>query len=167
MLGSQKNLALTLTRVERAALVEREVSLLPLTEQAELLTLSRRSRYYQALPPSAEEVQTKHAIDRIYTAQPSYGSRRIAVLLARDYQLAVHRKAVQRHMRAMGIRGLSPGPTLRRRNPEHRVYPYRLRNVALTHSNQAWAIDITYIPVVGSWRYLVAVLDISTRSIVS
>jgi len=165
--GSKKNLASTLTRIERVALIEREASVLPLTDQADLLTLSRRSLYYQALPPSATEVQIKHAIDRIYTAQPAYGSRRIAVLLARDYQLEVNRKAVQRHMREMGIAGVSPGPNLSQRNPEHRVYPYRLRNVTLTHCNHVWAIDITYIPVVGSWLYLVAVLDIYARYIVS
>ena len=47
----------------------------------------------------------KHAIDAIYTEQPSYGSRRIAVILERDHQLVVTRKAVQRHMREMGKYG--------------------------------------------------------------
>ncbi len=46
-----------------------------------LVGLSRRSLYYQPVPPSAEEVAIKHAIDRLYTEQPSYGSRRIAVML--------------------------------------------------------------------------------------
>lgn len=149
------------------ALIERAEAAVSLSEQAELLTLSRRSLYYQAHQPSADEVRLKHAIDRIYTAQPSYGSRRIAVVLERDHGLVVNRKAVQRHMREMGIVGVSPGPNLSRRNPEHSVYPYRLRNLVLTHSNHVWAIDITYIPVVGSWLYLVAVLDIYTRYIIS
>ena len=61
-----------------------------------------------------------HAIS-IYTDQPSYGSRRIAVILERDHQLVVNRKAVQRHMREMGIAGISPGPNLSRRNPQHQV----------------------------------------------
>ncbi len=88
-----------------------------------MLSLSRRSLYYQPTAPSAEEVAIKHAIDRIYTEQPSYGSRRIAVMLKEDYQFVVNRKAVQRHMREMGIAGISPGPNLSRRNPEHRIYP--------------------------------------------
>src|SRR4051812_30349986 len=71
--------------------------------------IGAKLRYYQPIPPPAEEIAIKHAIDSIYTAQPSYGSRRIAVILERDHQLVVNRKAVQRHMRQMGIVGISPG----------------------------------------------------------
>ena len=88
-----------------------------------MLSLSRRSLYYQPVPPSAAEVAIKHAIDRIYTDQPSYGSRRIAVALKEDYQLVVNRKAVQRHRREMGIAGISPGPNLSKRTEAQRVYP--------------------------------------------
>lgn len=148
-------------------MVERHDGQLPLKEQAELLTLSRRSLYYKALPPSTEEVAIKHAIDRIYTEHPVYGSRRIAVVLERDHGLLVNRKAVQRHMREMGVAGISPGPNSNRRNPEHRVYPYLLRDVTVTKPNQAWAIDITYIRLVAGWMYLVAVLDLASRYVVS
>ena len=82
--GYEKNLASTLTRRERLALVDRGDAELTLTEQADLLGLSRRSLYYQPVPPSAEEVAIKHAIDRIDTEYPSYGSRRIAVMLKED-----------------------------------------------------------------------------------
>jgi putative transposase len=148
-------------------LVDRQDAALTLKQQADLLTLSRRSLYYQPSPPSAEEVAIKHAIDRIYTDQPSYGSRRIAVVLERDYGLVVNRKAVQRHMREMGIAGISPGPNLSRRNPEHRVYPYLLREVTAAYPNHVWSIDITYIRLVAGWMYLVAVLDLYARYVVS
>ncbi len=148
-------------------MVERGEAELPLTIQAELLSLSRRSLYYQPVPPSAEEVAIKHAIDRIYTEQPSYGSRRIAIMLKEDYQLVINRKAVQRHMREMGIAGISPGPNLSKRNPEHRVYPYLLRGLTAAHPNHVWSIDITYIPLVSGWMYLVAVLDVYSRYVVS
>ena len=109
----------------------------------------------------------KHTIDTMYTAHPSYGSRRIAVILERDHQLLINRKAVQRHMREMGIAGMSPGPNLSRRNLEHRVYPYLLRNVVATQPNHAWAIDSTSIRLVTGWMYLVAVLDLYSRYVVS
>lgn len=109
----------------------------------------------------------KHAIDLIYTDQPSYGSRRIAVILERDHQLIVNRKAVQRHMCEMGIAGISPGPNLSRRDPEHQVYPYLLRNLVAARPNHVWAIDITYIRLVAGWMYLVVVLDVYARYIVS
>lgn len=75
----KKKLVSTLTRPERAALVERAGAILPLTQQAELLSLSRASLYYCAAAPSPEEVQLKHHIDELYTASPFYGSRRMAV----------------------------------------------------------------------------------------
>ncbi len=135
--------------------------------QANLLGLNRTSLYYQPAPPSPEEVAIKHAIDRIYTDHPAYGSRRIAVVLERDHHLAVNRKAVQRHMREMGIAGISPGQNLSKPHPAHPVYPYLLRGVTAAYPNHVWAIDITYIRLVGGWMYLVAVLDLYARYVVS
>jgi len=89
------------------------------------------------------------------------------VSLERDHQLVANRKAVQRLMREMDIAGISPGPNLSRRNPAHQVYPYLLRNVVATQPNHAWAIDITYIRLVAGWMYLVAVLDLYARYVVS
>lgn len=140
---------------------------IPLTDQADLLSLSRRSLYYQPVGPAPAEVAIKHAIDQIYTDQPSYGSRRIAVVLERDHQLVVNRKAIQRHMREMGIAGISPGPNLSRRAIAHRIYPYLLRGVVASRPNHVWQIDITYIRLSGGWMYLVAILDVYARYIVS
>ncbi len=69
----KKNLELGLAREERVALVERASSELPLSQQADLLSLSRASLYYQPRPPSAEEVRLKHRIDEVYTQSPFYG----------------------------------------------------------------------------------------------
>ena len=70
-------------------------------------------------------------------------------------------------MREMGIVGISPGPNLSRRTREHRVYPYLLRGVTASQPNHVWAIDITYIRLAAGWMYLVAVLDLYARYIVS
>lgn len=117
------------------------------------------------MAPSLEEVALKHRIDEIYTAHPFYGSRRIAVALRPDFQ--VNRKAVQRHMREMGIAGISPGPNLSKRREEHQIYPYLLRNLSITHPNQVWGIDLTYIRLHAAWMYLVAVLDWFSRYVIS
>lgn len=138
---------------------------LTLKTQAELLSLNRTGLYYQPRPPSAEEVAIKHRIDEIYTEHPFYGSRRIAVALRPDF--IVNRKAVQRHMREMGIAGISPGPNLSKRRAEHQIYPYLLRNLPITHPNQVWGIDITYIRLHAGWLYLVAVLDWFSRYVLS
>jgi putative transposase len=146
--------------------VERDENELPLSVQAQLLSLSRASLYYQPVSPSAEEVAVKHRIDEIYTACPFYGSRRISAQLCRDGR-TINRKAVQRHMREMGIAGICPGPNLSQRNQEHRVYPYLLRQVTAAYPNHIWGVDITYVRLQQGWLYLVAVLDWFSRYVVS
>jgi len=139
---------------------------MPLVTQAELLSLNRSGLYYQPVPPSRPEVMIKHRIDEIYTELPFYGSRRIAVQLGRE-GMVVNRKAVQRHMREMGIAGIAPGPNLSKPSPEHPIYPYLLRNVTSRYPNHIWSIDITYIRLQKSWMYLVAILDWYSRYVLS
>ncbi len=157
---------MSLPRAARLALVERESPELPLTRQADLLSLARSSLYYQPALPSPEEVALKHHIDRLYTAHPFYGSRRIAAALGRE-GVSVNRKAVQRHMQEMGIVGVAPGPHLSTPAPRHPVYPYLLRHVTSAWPNHVWGIDITYIKMEAGWLYLVAVLDWYSRYVVS
>ncbi|ACA59306.1 Retron-type reverse transcriptase-like protein [Candidatus Desulforudis audaxviator MP104C] len=97
---------------------------------------------------------------------PYYGSRRITAQLKREGFL-VNRKAVQRHMREMGIAAISPGPNLSKRRYEHLVYPYLLRGVVIQQPNQVWGIDITYIRMLKGWMYITAVLDWYSRFVVS
>jgi putative transposase len=131
-----------------------------------LLSISRRSLYYQPLPPPAQEVAIKHRIDELYTAHPFYGSRKLTFLLQEDFG-PINRKRVQRYMREMGIAGICPGPNLSKRATEHRVYPYLLRGLTAQAPNQIWGSDITYIRLRNSWLYLVAILDWYSRYVVS
>lgn len=138
---------------------------LALTTQADLLSLNRTSLYYQPVAPSPEEIALKHRIAEIYTRYPFYGSRKIVVVLRPEF--SVNRKAVQRHMREMGIAGMVPGLNLSKRRAEHQRYPYLLRNLKVTRPNQVWGIDITYIRLRAGWLYLVAVLDWFSRYVLS
>ena len=70
-------------------------------------------------------------------------------------------------MREMGIAGIAPGPNLSRRDSEHQVYPYLLRDLTSAYPNHVWGIDITYIRLHAGWMYLVAVLDWFSRYVVS
>jgi putative transposase len=116
--------------------------------------------------PSAWEVAIKHRIDEIYTECPFYGSRRITVLL-NQVGVVINRKAVQRHMREMGIAGICPGPNLSKRALQHKIYPYLLRGVHIDHPNHVWGIDITYVRLQTGWMYLVAIIDWFSRFVVS
>jgi len=143
-------------------MVEREGSELSLGAQADLLSLSRSSLYYQPIPPTAEEVAVNHRIDELYTDCPFYGSRKITEQLRREGVL-INRKAIQRHRREMGIAGITPGPNLSRRAQGHRVFPYLLRDLMIERPNQVWGIDITYIRLLGGGLDLVAIIDWFSR----
>ena len=147
------------------AMIERTSNRLPLKTQAELLSLSRSSLYYRPKAPSAQEVQAKRRIDEIYTAHPFLGSRKITVLLRKE--MCISRPTVQRHMREMGITAIYPAPRLSQPHPEHKIYPYLLRNLVIERPNQVWGLDITFIRLRGGWLYLVAILDWFSRFVVS
>ena len=75
----------------------------------------------------------------------------------------VNRKRVRRLMRLMGLEALYPKPKTSQRNEEHRIYPYLLRGILIDHPNQVWSTDITYVPMVGGFMYLVAIIDWYSR----
>ncbi len=139
---------------------------LPISQQAELLTLNRTSLYYKPVGPSEQEVQLRRRIDEIYTERPVSGSRYITAILRREGWI-IDRKRVSRRMREMGIAGVCPGPNLSKRNQQHKVYPYLLRNLTIDRPNQVFGVDITYIRLKRGWLYLVAVIDWYSRYVVS
>jgi putative transposase len=140
---------------------------LSIVKQCELLGIARSSYYYQAIPESEDNLKVMDLIDRIYTELPFYGSRRMMAELEKVHRLAVNRKRIQRLMRLMGLEAIYPRPRLTQRNQEHRVFPYLLRNVAITRVNQVWSSDITYIRVRDGFLYLTAIMDWHSRYVLS
>jgi putative transposase len=106
------------------------------------------------------------AIDRLYTACPWYGSRRLCEALRRQ-GVTVNRKRLQRLMRHMGIRGVLPRRGTSQRAPGHTVYPYLLRGVEIRRVDQVWSTDITYVPLRQGFMYLVAVMDWYSRYVLA
>ena len=104
------------------------------------------------------------AMDRQYLDTPCSGSRRMKVWLAREGR-CVSRKRVQRLMRIRGLPAICGSP--RTSQPARRVYPYLLRNAKITRPNQAWAADITYLPMARGFLYLVAIMDWHSRYVVA
>jgi putative transposase len=139
---------------------------LSVTAQCALVGLPRSSYYHRPLPESDENQRLMRLIDETYLAYPFYGSRQMTLWLrARDHD--VNRKRVRRLMRAMGLESLSPQPQLSAADRAHPVYPYLLRELAVTRPNQVWATDITYLPLAGGHIYLCAVLDWFSRYVLS
>lgn len=155
-----------MNRGERLVLTDFDDPEMPISTQADLLSLNRTSLYYKPVPASPREVEIKHAIDRIYNDDPYFGSRTITTILRRQ-GFEISRPTVQKHMREMGLVAIHPGPNLSRRNHEHKIYPYLLRNITASHPNHIWGTDITFIRLKHGWLYLVAFLDWFSRYVVS
>lgn len=150
------------------ALVEwGEATSLPLTWQAELLSLSRGHLYYHPRPIDQREVTIKHRLDVWYTAFPFLGSRKIVALLSKE-GIPVGRHTIRRYRAEMGLETLYPRPNLSRPSgKDHVVYPYLLRNLVIDRPDQVWGVDITYVRMARGWMYLVAFLDWFSRYVVA
>jgi putative transposase len=105
-------------------------------------------------------------IDELYTDDPTRGSRSIRRQLKRQ-GIKANRKRIQRLMRLMGIEAVYPKPRTTRQHPDHKIYPYLLRDLSIKKPNQVWAADITYIPMDRGYMYLVVVMDWYSRKILS
>ena len=140
--------------------------MLSVSQQCELLGLSRSSYYYEPAVETQENLSLMALIDREYTAHPFLGSRRMTTWLCGEGQ-AVNRKRVQRLMRLMGLEAVYPKPRLSRGDSGHKVYPYLLRHVPIERADQVWSTDITYIPLPTGFMYLTAVIDWYSRFVLS
>lgn len=146
-------------------MIDRDATL-PVTSQCELLEVARSTVYYQPKPTPAGDIDLMGRIDHIHLQYPFLGSRRIIDALV-EAGITVNRKKVQRLMRIMGLAALYPKPRTTIPAVGHRVYPYRLRGLAIDRPNQVWCSDITYLPMAHGFLYLVAVMDWYSRKVLS
>ena len=155
-----------MTRSDRLALVDHADAGLPVVEQCRLLKVARSTLYYRPVPLRSDDLAVMRRMDELHLAWPFYGSRRMAAVLRRE-GWAVNRKRAKRLMRVMAIEAIYQKPNTSRGHPDHKVYPYLLRGLAIGRPNQVWCADITYIPMAKGFVYLVAVMDWFSRRVVS
>ena len=139
---------------------------LSIKRQAEVLDISRSSVYYRQRPVSAEDLWLMRQIDELHLNYPFAGSRMLRDLLSHQ-GLEVGRRHLRTLMRRMGIEAIYRRPNTSKPAPGHRIYPYLLRGLAITRPNQAWAMDITYIPMARGFVYLAAVVDWFSRRVLA
>ena len=139
---------------------------LPRTRRCQLLQVCRSTAYYRPEPVSTQDLLLMRLIDEIHLQWPFYGSRRVRDEL-QTLGHRVNRKHVQRLMRQMDLRALYPRPRTSQPDKGHKIYPYLLRDLTIDRPNQVWATDITYIPMAKGFMYLVAIMDWSTRRVLS
>lgn len=147
--------------------MEAEYKGMSVKRQCDLLGISRTAYYYE---PQMEH-EEKDLIDLkliliVLQEIPFYGYRKISKKLLPDYS-HMTRKRVRRIMRRFGLRAIYAKPNLSRAHKEHKKYPYLLRNKIIRHPNQVWASDITYLKLPGGSAYLVVILDLYSRKVLT
>ena len=151
---------------ERRGMIRKENTDLSLTRQCKLLKISRSSIYYTPIGLDPATVGLMHEIDRIFTKYPFFGNRQIAAYLPQS-GFSAGRHRVRRLMGIMGLQAIYKGPNISKKHPQHKIWPYLLRKLAITRPNHVWCSDITYIPVKNGFLYLAAIMDWATRKVLS
>ena len=134
--------------------------------QCELLAVCRSSLYYQPQPVAPADRQLMRRIDELHLQHPFLGARRLARMLQRE-GITVGRRHVGTLMQLMGIEAIYRKRRTSIPNMGHTIYPYLLATVAIERPDQAWAADITYLPMAKGFAYLVAILDLYSRKVLS
>jgi len=134
--------------------------------QCRLAGVPRSGVYYEPVPETPENLHLMRLIDEQYMKHPEFGYPRMTDWL-RDDGYEINHKRVARLMRCMGLQAITPGPHTSKPAPEHKVYPYLLRNVEIERVNQVWSTDITYIPMRSGYMFLTAVIEWYSRYVLA
>ena len=146
--------------------VEKALAMMSVVRQCGLLELSRSTFYYRPVGEAAYNLGLMRLIDEQFTKRPFYGVPRMTACL-RAMGCGVNPKRVRRLMRVMGLEAIYPKPRLSANGPDHKIYPYLLKGVTVDRPDQAWPGDITYVRLAHGFVYMVAILDWSSRYVVS
>jgi len=138
---------------------------LSVRKQCELLGINRSGIYYQ---PKMRQLSDKQLtllriVDEVYTAYPFFGTRQMASHLQRNGYAHVKRHHTRWAYEYLGLQSVAPGPHTSKPHPEHKIYPYLLRDMEITEPDQVWSTDITYIRLKHGFVYLMAIIDWYSR----
>jgi putative transposase len=153
---------------QKKDLIKSEHNTVSVHKQCELVGFNRSSYYYKAAPTSARKLHLLRAIDRVYAEIPFYGYRKIyQQLIEEGYSVGIN--CVRDYMFELGLKAICPTKKIQTTlaNPEHKKYPYLLRELEINRPNQVWSTDITYVRVPGGFVYLAAVIDGYSKAILS
>ena len=134
--------------------------------QCRLAGVSRSGIYYEPAVETETNLALMRLIDEQYLRHPEFGYPRMTDWL-QDKGYPVNHKRVARLMRIMGLQAITPGPHTSNPAPEHKIYPYLLRNMTIDQVGQVWSTDITYIPLRYGFMYLTAVIDWYSRYVLA
>ncbi len=150
---------------ERRAMIEKDKDI-SIRHQCELACIHRSGLYYKPMQESEDNLHLMRLVDEKYLQTPFYGVRKLTYWLRTEGH-RVNAKRVKRLMDLMGWQTLYRKPNTSKPGKRQLIYEYLLKGLKTTHSNQAWAVDITYIPMRRGFMYLCAIIDLHTRYVVN
>jgi putative transposase len=130
------------------------------------LGLPRSTLYYRPTPVRDSTLQIMARIDALYLEDPCSGSRRMVDYLARE-GIPISRDRVRNLMRRMGLRAIYQKPRTTVPGDPSERFPCLVDLRLVTAVDQVWATDITYIPLEKGFLYLVAIVDLFSRNVLS
>ena len=141
---------------------------LSIVQQCLLLSIHRSGIYYKPRGESDLNLELMRLMDEHYLHHPYKGASRMHCWLTKDKGYRVSKNRVERlYYQVMGLRSVMPGKHTSKRNKDHKVYPYLLRDLKIERPNQVWATDISYIPLEKGFMYLTAVIDVYSRYVLN
>lgn len=149
---------------ERMALIDNSHPL-SIRRQAQILNINRSQLYYRPAGEREENLALMEKMDKIFLSDPTLGVLGMQDELA-EIGMNYNVKRIRRLLRKMAIEPIYPKRNLSRLGKAKYIHPYLLRNLEITHPNQVWALDITYIPMKHGFMYLTAIMDLYSRYIV-
>lgn len=133
--------------------------------QCELLGLNRSSLHYEPVGEKPENLEMMRKMDEEFLEHPTKGVEgMVDFLLLLGFMVGP--KRVRRLLRKMGVMAIYPQRNLSKLGLARYIHSYKLRGLELTHSNQVWCIDITYIPMKRGFLFLTAIIDVYSRYVV-
>ena len=134
--------------------------------QCTLLTLVRSNFFSEPKGERAQNLRFMEIIDKQFLEMPWHGARQMARYMMRQGH-ACGRHRMRRLMRLMRLVPIYQEPNTSKKHPQHKIWPYLLRNVVIDRPNQVWWEDITYIPNQRGFLYLVAIMDWYSRRVLA
>ena len=161
----KKKIVVDKTSTQRKEMIEKEHESLSVERQCQLIEVSRSSFYYTSVEESKENLAIMRYLDEQYMQTPFYGYRKLTALLAVQ-GFNINEKRVRRLMEIVGWQTIYRAPKTSMAATGHEIHPYLLKGLLILHRNQVWATDITYIPMIRGFVYLMAVIDVYSRYVV-
>jgi len=147
--------------------VEPKLKNITVTQQCELLSLNRSSFYYTE-KVNKKKQSIKAEIAKVFEKTPIYGAKKVHQQLLEN-GVDVCLNSVATYRKELGLKAVLAvkQASLTQPNKAHKKYSYKLRGLDISHANQVWSTDITYIKIKGGMVYLAAVIDWHSKAVLS